>query len=210
MSAPGVQREQKNPYQQSVEEVSAAYASHYAGLSAGDARARLDKYGKNELEAQKPVPRWKKFLAQFQNVLVVLLLIATAISAGLWLYERDAALPYEAIAIFAVVLLNALNGLYPGIKHRFPIPSRRYRFSVSHSEIRGRRHSSGCKACTRRCRPTRSIYWESRCPPQGSHHRHRRRRRSRVRQARPGNRGNSQKTPPDKLKSSPRPQARSA
>ena len=45
--------------------------------------------------------------AQFRDVLVVLLLIATAISAGLWLYERDSALPYEAMAIFAVVLLNA-------------------------------------------------------------------------------------------------------
>ena len=33
-----------------------------------------------------------------------------AISAGLWLYERDSALPYEAIAIFAVVLLNAVMG----------------------------------------------------------------------------------------------------
>jgi Ca2+-transporting ATPase len=43
-------------------------------------------------------------------VLVILLLITTAISAGLWLYERDSALPYEAIAIFAVVLLNAVMG----------------------------------------------------------------------------------------------------
>ena len=42
--------------------------------------------------------------------LVVLLLIATAISLVLWWYERDAALPYEAIAISAVVLLNAVLG----------------------------------------------------------------------------------------------------
>ena len=41
------------------------------GLSGPEARARLDKYGNNELEAKKPVPRWKKFLAQFQNILVV-------------------------------------------------------------------------------------------------------------------------------------------
>ena len=43
-------------------------------------------------------------------MLVILLLVATAISAGLWAYERDAALPYEAMAIFAVVLLNATMG----------------------------------------------------------------------------------------------------
>ena len=56
------------------------------------------------------MPTWRKVLAQFQDVLVILLLIATGISAGLWLYERESALPYEAMAIFAVVLLNAIMG----------------------------------------------------------------------------------------------------
>ncbi|MGH9790385.1 MAG: cation-translocating P-type ATPase, partial [Candidatus Acidiferrales bacterium] len=80
------------------------------GLSEAEARARLERDGRNELTAEKPVPRWRKFLAQFQDTLVILLLVATAISAGLWLYERDSALPYEAIAIFAVVVLNAVMG----------------------------------------------------------------------------------------------------
>ena len=62
------------------------------------------------MAVETPTPRWKKFLAQFQNVLVILLLIATAISAGLWLFERDTTWPYEATAIFAVVLLNAIMG----------------------------------------------------------------------------------------------------
>jgi Ca2+-transporting ATPase len=56
------------------------------------------------------VPAWRKFLAQFHDVLVILLLIATGISAGLWFYERESAVPYEAMAIFAVVLLNAILG----------------------------------------------------------------------------------------------------
>ena len=105
------EKNQKIPYQQEIENVLIVLATDaQRGLSEGEARARLDRYGKNELEAEKPVPRWKKFLAQFQNVLVMLLLIATAISAGLWLYERESAWPYEATAIFAVVLLNALMG----------------------------------------------------------------------------------------------------
>lgn len=111
MSITTVQQDQIAPYRQPVNEVLAALdtdARH--GLSEGDARSRLDRYGRNELAAEKPVPGWRKFLAQFQNVLVILLLIATAISAGLWLYERDSVLPYEAIAIFAVVLLNAVMG----------------------------------------------------------------------------------------------------
>jgi Ca2+-transporting ATPase len=80
------------------------------GLSEAEARARLDRRGRNELAAERPLPAWRKLLAQFEDVLVVLLLVATAISAGLWLYERDTAWPYEAIAISAVVLLNAVLG----------------------------------------------------------------------------------------------------
>ena len=80
------------------------------GLSAHEARERLLRYGANELAAEPPVPGWRKFLVQFQDVLVVLLLVATAISAVLWLYERDSSLPYEAIAISGVVLLNAVMG----------------------------------------------------------------------------------------------------
>jgi Ca2+-transporting ATPase len=41
---------------------------------------------------------------------VILLVVATGISAVLWVYQRDTALPYEAIAIFAIVLLNAALG----------------------------------------------------------------------------------------------------
>jgi Ca2+-transporting ATPase len=80
------------------------------GLSDDEARARLAQYGLNELAPHKPVPAWRRFLSQFHDVLVILLLIATAISAALWALERDAALPYEAKAIFAVVLLNATMG----------------------------------------------------------------------------------------------------
>jgi Ca2+-transporting ATPase len=95
-------------YRQEFREVLAALGSDAnRGLSEEEARARLERYGKNELAAEKPVPAWRKFLAQFQGTLVILLLVATAISAGLWMYERETALPYEAMAIFAVVLLNA-------------------------------------------------------------------------------------------------------
>jgi Ca2+-transporting ATPase len=80
------------------------------GLASEKARALLERHGPNELAPDKPIPGWRKVLDQFRDVLVVLLLIATAISATLWLLERDSALPYEAIAILAVVLLNAIMG----------------------------------------------------------------------------------------------------
>src|SRR4029078_10054369 len=75
-----------------------------------EARTRLAHFGLNQLATERPVPAWRKFLTQFGGVLVILLLIAILISFVLWLYERDAALPYEAMAISAVVLLNAILG----------------------------------------------------------------------------------------------------
>jgi Ca2+-transporting ATPase len=95
----------------STEEVVTALATDvHRGLSDDEARARLGQFGRNELAAEPPVPAWRRFAAQFKNVLVILLLIATAVSVAAWFYEGAAALPYESIAIFAVVLLNATMG----------------------------------------------------------------------------------------------------
>jgi Ca2+-transporting ATPase len=101
----------QNPYRETADAIVAALGSDArSGLGDDEVRRRLEQHGRNELAAEKPVPRWRRFLAQFQDVLVVLLLVATAISAALWFYEGEAPLPYEALAIFAVVLLNAAMG----------------------------------------------------------------------------------------------------
>ncbi|WP_424139697.1 cation-translocating P-type ATPase [Roseomonas chloroacetimidivorans] len=116
MSAPGVhdqslRHDDLEPYQRTVSDVLAGLRTEaHRGLTADEARSRLGQFGRNELAAEKPVPGWRKFLAQFQDVLVILLVTAALVSAGLWLTERHAALPYEALAILAVILLNALMG----------------------------------------------------------------------------------------------------
>ena len=111
MSAGGVRDARAPEYRLRVDEVLAALGvDARRGLSEAEARARLQRHGPNELTAEPPVPAWRKFLAQFRDLLVILLLVATAISAALWLIERDSALPYEALAILAIVLLNAVMG----------------------------------------------------------------------------------------------------
>lgn len=105
------QRDGPAVYQQPFSDVVAQFKTDARlGLSETEAQQRLALYGRNELAADKPVPAWRKFLAQFQDVLVVLLLIATAVSALLWVFQRESEWPYEAITIFAVVLLNAAMG----------------------------------------------------------------------------------------------------
>jgi Ca2+-transporting ATPase len=98
-------------YRRPAAEVVAALGSDASrGLSEPQASARLQQHGRNELPVEPGMPAWRRFLAQFQDVLIILLLVATAISIGLWLYERDTALPYEALVILAIVILNGLLG----------------------------------------------------------------------------------------------------
>ncbi|MES2460598.1 MAG: cation-translocating P-type ATPase [Armatimonadota bacterium] len=102
-----------SPHQLPADEVVASLqADPHHGLTEADARERLARYGRNELTAEKLPSPWRRFFAQFSDVFVILLLVATVVSAALWLYERESPLPYEAIAISAVVLLNALLGYY--------------------------------------------------------------------------------------------------
>ncbi len=98
-------------YQRSTDSIIAEqHTDAQRGLTKAEAVARLAAQGPNELTAKKQVPAWRKFLAQFEDVLVIVLLVATAISATLWVIERKSLLPYESMAIFAVVLLNAIIG----------------------------------------------------------------------------------------------------
>ena len=129
-------------YQRTVDEVLAALGGDSTrGLNDSEARARLERYGRNELTAEPPIPAWRKFLAQFQDVLVILLLVATAISRGAVVYERDAALPYEAIAILAVVLLNAMMGYVQESRAEAAVAALRA-MAAAHAHVDSRRRAT--------------------------------------------------------------------
>ena len=82
------------------------------GLTRAEAKQRLTEYGPNELKSAPETPWWDRLLEQFQNVLVIILLVAIVISVIEWLLQdpRESALPYEAIVITAIVVLNAILG----------------------------------------------------------------------------------------------------
>ena len=89
------------------------------GLSEEEAKRRLAKFGPNELASAPPVPKWKKFLAQFQDPLVYLLIAATIISVIAWFIEKANAqpgaeggevLPFDAIVIILILIVNAVLG----------------------------------------------------------------------------------------------------
>ena len=80
------------------------------GLSAAEAAARLARDGPNELRAKPLVPVWRRILAQFQDPLVYLLLVAIVISLVAWLAEGAHGAPVDVIVIAIIVIANAALG----------------------------------------------------------------------------------------------------
>ena len=80
------------------------------GLSAAEAAARLARFGPNRLEAAQQVPAWRKFLAQFADPLIYLLLAAVVVSLVAWVLEGGEEAPFDAIVIAVIVVANAVLG----------------------------------------------------------------------------------------------------
>ena len=57
-----------------------------------------------------------------------------SISAGLWLYERNSAVPYEAMAILAIVLLNGLMGYLQQARAEQAVAALR-QMSAAHADV---------------------------------------------------------------------------
>jgi P-type Ca2+ transporter type 2C len=85
-----------------VEEVLTRLATTPAGLSGAEAAQRLTTYGPNELQATAHTSAWRTFAAQFENVLILILLAATAVSG--FLGHTLEAIVITVIVLFAVLL----------------------------------------------------------------------------------------------------------
>lgn len=85
-------------------------ADLHDGLDTTEVRARQAHIGPNEITAERPVPGWRRFLDQFRDPVVYLLLAAIAISLVAWLAEGAGGVPVDALVIAAIVTLNAVIG----------------------------------------------------------------------------------------------------
>ena len=101
----------KKTYTQSAEEVLRNLGVGAEGLTSAQAQERLAKYGPNKLkEAEKPT-LFQRFIAQLKDPMLIILMIAAAVSAvtNLMAGHNEMA---EVIIILAVVLLNAILGVF--------------------------------------------------------------------------------------------------
>lgn len=96
-------------YNKDLDDVYGELDTSPKGLSREEAERRLEKYGRNELTEGEKVPKWRKFVAQFEDFLIIVLIFAAIISlvAGEYI---------ESIVIWAILFANALLGYYQEAK----------------------------------------------------------------------------------------------
>lgn len=94
-----------NYYQDPTQDVLKKLDVTQDGLTERQAEDRLQKYGKNELAGEKRTTILQKFINQFKDLMIIILLIATGIS--LLIGEAS-----DALIIFLVVVLNAAFGVF--------------------------------------------------------------------------------------------------
>ena len=83
------------------------------GLSQEKADELLSKIGPNTLGEEKRTPLWKRFLGQFADAMVIILIAAAALSAVMAIKEGGGFASWiDVIVILAIVILNAILGVY--------------------------------------------------------------------------------------------------
>lgn len=97
-------------YQQSTDEVLQAQKSRLSGLTSNEAGERLQKYGANKLAEAKKATLLERFLQQLKDPMLIILLIAAAVSGVTSLMQNEGMA--DVIIILVVVLLNAVLGVY--------------------------------------------------------------------------------------------------
>ena len=106
----------KTWYQMTAEEALRGMESSHGGLSSGQAEVRCGQFGENVLQEHAGKKIWQVFLEQFQDLLVLILIVAAAISVLSGSGE-------SAAVIFVVITMNAVLGTIQHEKARKSLES---------------------------------------------------------------------------------------
>ena len=98
-------------YKQTIEEVAKKLHTNLQyGLSKAEAKRRLEKYGANKLREKKKTSLIIKFIKQFNDFMIIILLFAAVISAVMAFMQKTGDY-IDSVIIIAIVVFNAIIGL---------------------------------------------------------------------------------------------------
>ncbi len=101
---------EKQYYLKTIDECLTTFKTSKVGLKSDEAQKRLSKLGPNALPAQKKQNKFVRFLAQFKDIMILILLVASAISITVAIIEGTYSELVDGFIILAIVLLNAIIG----------------------------------------------------------------------------------------------------
>jgi len=105
------------------------------GLLTAEVSQRQEQYGKNELTKKKPKTLLQKFLEQFKDVMILILLVAAAISFIIACVEGNPKEFFEPVLILFIVILNAVMGVLQESKAEKALEALQ-NLSAPHSRVR--------------------------------------------------------------------------
>ncbi len=98
------------PHTLSPQDALAVYKSGRGGLTTGEAKYRLQTQGKNELTRARQKGKLSRFFRQFANFMIIILLVAAAVSTVIAIIEESFNDLIDVGIILAIVILNAVIG----------------------------------------------------------------------------------------------------
>ena len=97
-------------YQQEIKEVEEKLQTNQEkGLNIEEVKKRQEKYGYNQLKANKKKTLWQRFVDQFKDFSIVVLIIAAVVSGAVGIAEGEGIT--DTIIILIVVIVNAIIGI---------------------------------------------------------------------------------------------------
>lgn len=125
----------EHPYAKPCDEVLSSLHSSTAGLTQEEAAERVERYGLNRLAEKEGRSALRRFLYQFHNVLIYVLMVAGVVTAllGHWV---------DAGVIFGVVLINAVIGYVQEGKAEDALKAIKNMLSPNAMVLRGQRSST--------------------------------------------------------------------
>lgn len=98
------------PWTLSTEQAFSGYRTGLDGLSSEEANKRLQKSGLNQLPVAKKKSKWAMFFKQFTDLMIIILFVASAVSAVIALVQKEYADLIDVAIILFIIIMNAVIG----------------------------------------------------------------------------------------------------